>query len=129
MNRRIPPSLIKKPTGLIQMLKVLLIFLRTPKIKISNLKITPKMTRAVPVRGVGVLRSLRAVCEPHERVVGGQIFRMGFHKGLSLGPERSDGVRVVVDVDCEAVCFIIVGHELEWVVGYVAVEPISHWSI
>lgn len=129
MNRRIPPPFIKETTRLIQMLKILLILLRPPKVKISNLEIRPEMARAIPVRGVGVLRPQSAVCEPHERVVSRQIIRMRFEERLGLGPQRGDGAGVVEDVDCEAVGFVVVGHELEGVVGYVAEESTLHQSL
>jgi hypothetical protein len=44
---------------------------------------------------------------------------------LGFGPERGDGAGVVEDVDCEAVGFVVVGHELEGVVGYVAEESVT----
>lgn len=69
MNRRIPPPLIKETAGLVQMLKILLVFLRAPEIEISNLEIRPEMARAVPICGVGVVGPQVAICEPHERVV------------------------------------------------------------
>lgn len=84
------------------------------------------MARAIPVRGVGVLRPQGTVCEPHERVVSRQIIRVRFEEGLGLGPQRGDGAGVVEDVDCKAVGFVVGGHELEGVVGYVAEESTLH---
>ena len=76
MHRRIPPSLIKEPSGPIQMVKVILIRLTPPELHIRNLKITPEMARRVPVGLQIVLWSRLFIDQPRHRVVFVYMFRV-----------------------------------------------------
>ena len=44
MHRRIAPSLIKKATGFVQIVEVVLVLFAPEKVYIADLKIAPKMT-------------------------------------------------------------------------------------
>ena len=61
MHRRISPSLIEKPPCAIEMVEVFLIDLAAPEVQVCDFKVTPKVTRRVPVRFPIVFRSLHAV--------------------------------------------------------------------
>lgn len=74
MYGSVAPALVKKPTGLIQMVKVFLILVVSPYVEVGNLKVAPEMARGIAVRGVGAGWIHAAICEPAHAVVGGEVF-------------------------------------------------------
>ena len=63
-----------------------------------------------------------AVRHPIHRVILMQILRMRRQKLLGLRPQRRYGLGVIVEIDCEAVSFVVVRHVSEDVVVDVAEE-------
>ncbi len=124
MHRRIPPSLIKEPPSAIQMVEIVLIHLTPPKVHIRDLEIAPEMTRRVSVRFLVVSRPPLFVLEPRSGVDGAvfDVIRVGLDELEGFGPEGGDGLGGVVEVDGEAVGFVVVLHVAEDVVVDVAKE-------
>lgn len=122
MHRRVPPPLVEKPARPIQMLEIILIRLAAPEFHVCDFKIAPEMTRAVAVRFKVMIWSPLAVLHPLPRTVLVEILGVGGDEFFGLGPERGDGLRGVVQVDREAVGFVVVGHVAEDVVVDVAEE-------
>jgi hypothetical protein len=122
MHRRISPPLIKEPARPIQMIKIILIRPPPPKRQLCNLKIAPKMARAVPMGLFIMPRPRLTIDEPLHRVVGVQVLWVRGEELDGLGPERGDRFRRIVQVDVEAVGFVVVLHVAEDVVVDVAEE-------
>lgn len=121
----IPPSLIKEAPGLVQKVKIREIRWRAPKVQIADFEIAPKVACAVSIRHLGVFGPRFRVCEPGERVVRVEVTRVFVEKRGGRGPQIGQGFWVVVDVDREAVCFVVGFHEPEHVVFDVAEKPVS----
>ena len=122
MHRRIPPPLIEKPSSPIQMIKIILIRLTPPERHIRNLKIAPEMARRVAIRLHVMFGPPRTIRQPPHRIVVVQIFWMLSNEFCRLGPESRNRLRSIVEVDREAVGFVAVGHEAEYIVINVAEE-------
>lgn len=124
MHGRIPPPLIKEPPRTIQMVEIILIRPTPPKLHVRDLEIAPEMTRRVSVRLFIVLGPALLVLQPRSRGVGVgfQVLGMGFGETHCFGPEGGHGFGVVVEVDGEAVGFVVVLHVAEDVIVDVAEE-------
>lgn len=122
MHRGISPSLVKESPGAIQMLEIFLIYLAPPKSHVSNLEIAPEMTSRVAVRLNIMLRPPNTIFQPLARIVLVLIFRVRCQELERLGPEGGNALRGVVQIDGEAVRFVVVGHVAEHVVINVAEE-------
>lgn len=106
------------------MIEIILIRLTSPKVHIRDLEIAPEMTRRVPVRFLVVLRPPLFVLEPCTRIdsVVFDIFRVSVEEFEGLRPKGGNGLRGIVEVDGEAVGFVVVLHVAENVVVDVAEE-------
>ena len=122
MYRRITPALVKEPACAIEVVEVVLVRLAAPEIQIRDLEITPEMACAVAVGFLIMVRSCFIVDQPPHRVVLVEVFGVRGEEFQRLKPERRDGIRGVVEVDVEAVGFIVVGHVAENVIVDVAEE-------
>lgn len=120
VHRCVSPSLVKEAACPVQMVEVVLIRLTPPKVHIANLKITPKVTRRVPVRLVVVIRPPGLVHQPIVRAVLVLILRMVCKEFARFRPQGRDGLGRIVQVDCEAVGLVVVVHVAEDVVVNVA---------
>jgi hypothetical protein len=69
-----------------------------------------------------MFRPKRTIHKPRHRIILVQMLRMGREEFYRLGPEGRDGFGTVVEVDVEAVGFVVVGHVVEDVVVDVAEE-------
>lgn len=116
MHGGIAPSLVKEPSRTIQMFEIVLVCSTSPKLHVGNLKIAPEMTGRVTV-GLDVMpRPSRAILQPLPRVVFALVFWVGGQEFQRLGPQGRDALRGVVQVDSEAVGFVVIGHVAEDVV-------------
>ena len=124
MHRRIPPPLIKEPARPIQMVEIILIRLTPPKLHVSDFEIAPEMTRRISIRFFIMFRSALLILQPRSRILGVvfQVFGVGFGETHCFGPQRGDGFGIVVEVDGEAVGFVVVLHVAENIVVNVAEE-------
>jgi hypothetical protein len=107
-------------------LKKSLVSRTSPEFQIANLEVAPKMASTVPVSEVVQVWSLRAIRKPVEGIIQAEKFRVYGQKPQRLGPKRRQRIRVVVDIDCKPVSFVIVGHVAEDVVVNVAEESNLH---
>ena len=80
------------------------------------------MARRISIRLLEVLASILAIREPFQCVIRVNVFRVVCHELLGDGPQSRDGFGGIVDVDCEAVGFVVVLHVSEDVVIDVAEE-------
>jgi hypothetical protein len=122
VHRRIAPALVEEPSCSIEVVEVVLIRLAAPEIEICDLEIAPKMTCAVAMRLLIVARSCLVVDEPPHRVVLMQVFWMRGEEFQRLKPQCRNALGRVIEVDVEAVRFVVVGHVAEYVVVDIAEE-------
>jgi len=122
MHGRIAPSLIEEATRSIQVLKVIHIRPTPPEPKIANLKVRPEMAGRVSIRLILILRPPLPVCQPLHSIIRVHIGRMICNEFLRLRPECRHTLRRVVDIDVEAICFVVILHPAEDVVVDVAEE-------
>ena len=124
MNRGITPALVEKPARSIKMLKVLRIGFAAPESEVSNFKVRPKMARAVPMRLFMPLRPMLRISKPFSSIVWVDEFavlEIG-QKLLDRRPQACDGFRRVVEIDCKAVCLVVILHESKDIVINVTEE-------
>ena len=95
---------------------------RAPEVHIRNLEVAPEVAGRVAVGGLVVARPPRRILDPLARAVLVQELRVRGDEFLSLGPQRREALRGVVQVDGEAVGFVVVLHVTEDVVVDVAEE-------
>ena len=69
---------------------------------------------------------LGAIRKPVEGIIQAEKFRVSCQKPQCLRPKRRQRIRIVVDIDCKPVNFIIAGHVAEDVVANVAEESNLH---
>lgn len=88
MHGRISPPLIKESARAIQMLKILLVRIPSPKLHIRNLEIAPEMAGAVPIRLLIMLRPALLILQPGHCILGVQqlIIRIRGQELQRLGP-------------------------------------------
>lgn len=122
MYRRVTPSLVEEATSTVQMVKVIFIWLAAPEVQIADLEVAPEVTGAVPVRLDVMLGPSGIVGQPPHGVVLVQIFRVLGNELHGLRPQRGDGLRSIVQVNREAVGFVVILHISEDIVIHVAEE-------
>lgn len=120
MYGRVSPSLIKKPTSVIQMLKIIFISFASPKIHACDFKVTPEVAGRVSIGLLIMSWPPGAVFKPFSCVVRVLIFWVGSQKFHCLGPEGLDTLWGIIQVYGEAVCFVVVFHVAENIVVYIA---------
>jgi hypothetical protein len=69
-----------------------------------------------------MFRPSSTIRQPHHRIVVMQILWMLRDEFSGFGPESRDRLRRIVEIDCEAVGFVVICHEAEYVVIDVAEE-------
>ena len=104
------------------MLEIIFISFRPPKLHICDFEIAPKMARAVSIRFHVVFRPPLTIDHPLLRIILMHVFRMCGDEFLRLRPQGGNAIRRIVEVDGEAVGFIVVVHPAENVVVDVAEE-------
>lgn len=116
MDGSIAPSFVKEATRTIEMSKVIFVSLTPPEAHVGNLEITPKVTCAVPVCFQIVLRAAISIRQPRHGIVLVQMLRVGSQKFDRFGPQAGQCSWRVVDVDVEAIGFVVVLHVSEDIV-------------
>lgn len=122
MHRRIPPPLVEEPARPVQRVEIVLVRLTAPELHVRDLEIAPEMTGGVAIGLFVMVRPLLAVTQPTQGAVVVDVLWVLGHELERLGPEGGDGFGRVVQVDGEAVGFVVVGHVAEDVVVDVAEE-------
>ena len=122
MHWSITPSLIKEPSRAIQMLEIVFISFRSPKLHVCDFEITPEMARAVSIRFHIVFRPPLTIDHPLLRIILMHIFRMRGNEFLRLRPQCRNTLRRIIEVDSEAVGLIVVLHPAEDIIVDVAEE-------
>lgn len=124
MHGRIPPPLVEEPPGPVKMVEIVFIRLTPPKLHIRDFEIAPEMTGRVAVCFLIMVGPALLVFQPSASVhrVVLEVFGMCFGEAQGFGPEGGDGFGVVVEVDGEAVGFVVVLHVAENIVIDVAEE-------
>jgi len=122
VDRSIAPAFVKEATSPVQMIKIVLIGLAAPEIHIGDLKVAPEMTRRIAVGLLVVVGTADLVGQPIHSIVGMDILGMISQKLESLGPQSWNRLRRVIEIDSEAVGFVVIAHVAEHVVVDVAKE-------
>lgn len=122
VHRCISPPLIEESTRAIQMVEVRLVRRTPPEVHIANLKVAPEMARRVPIRDPMMVRPSFVVLQPLDRIPLRQPLAVLRHELPRLRPQACHALRVVVQIDGEAVGLVVVLHPREDVVVDVAEE-------
>lgn len=118
----VAPAFVKEAASLVEVLKVLLVDLAAPKLHVGDFKVAPEVAGREALCGLVVLGTLDVVRHPLVGTVLVDIVRVLGEELLRLGPQRRQRLGVVVQVDGEAVCLVIVLHVAEDIVVDVAEE-------
>lgn len=123
----VTPSFVEEIARLIEIVKVVPICLRAPKVQVADFEIAPEMTCAVAMGGLCVVGTQDGIREPVVRVLirAEGVAGMFFEEGRCCRPEGGYGFRVIVDIYSEAIGFVILGHKLENVVLDIAEIPVE----
>jgi hypothetical protein len=118
----IAPSLIEESSGSVEMIEVILVSLTSPETHICDLEVGPEMACRIPISFIVVIGPSRAVRNPPLRIVLVQIFGVLSHKLDCLRPQAGNRVWRIVEVDSEAIRFVMIRHISEHIVIDVAEE-------
>lgn len=109
-----PPPLVEESSGSVEVLEIIIISFSPEEIHVADFKITPEMARRISVCFHVMLWSTFAIFEPFPRVFTFTdrffVFRMRGEEFLGFWPERGHGLRGVIEIDDEAVGFVMVCH-------------------
>lgn len=119
---RVAPSLIEEAARTIEVLEVVLIRLRAPEVHVADLKIAPEMAGGKALSAGIVTRSPFIVLDPFLRAVVMDVLWMFGQELLRLRPDRRHCLWKIVQIDGEAVCFVVVVHVPKNVVIHIAEE-------
>lgn len=119
---RIAPALVEEATCPIEMVEVVLVRFTTPEFHVCYLKVTPEVTGREALGLLVCVGSADVVGNPLDGVVVMEVIRMVREELDRLGPQRRQGLGVIVETDCEAVGLVVIVHVAEDVVVDVAEE-------
>lgn len=122
MHGSISPPLVEKPSGAVEMFEIGFIYGRAPEGEVCDFEIGPEVAGGVAVGDFIMFGPTFGVGEPGHGVPFRESIWVICEEFHGFGPEGREGLRGVVDVDGEAVGFVVVAHPAEDVVVDVAVE-------
>lgn len=122
MDGRIAPSLVEEASRTVEVLEIVLVRLAPPELHVSNLKVAPEVAGGEALGLSVVLRPPDVIDNPLDSAVLVQIARVVGQEFGRLGPQGGQSVRIVVEVQGEAVRLVVVLHVAEDVVVDIAEE-------
>lgn len=123
----VTPAFVEEIARLIEIVKVVPICLRAPKVQVADFEIAPEMACAVAMRSFGVVGTQDGIREPVVRVLirAEGVAGMFLEEGRCCRPEGGYGFGVIVDIYSETIGFVILGHKLEDVVLDITEIPVE----
>lgn len=118
----VTPSLIEETTSAVQVIEVVLVDLATPKVHVGNLKVAPEVASRVTLGLLIVTGAALLISHPLESIVLVQVVGVLRNELAGLGPQGGNRLGRIVEVDCEAICLVVVLHIAEHIVVDVAEE-------
>lgn len=106
----ITPAFVKEATSAVKMVKVIIIDLAAPELHVCNFKIAPKVAGGESIGLPVVVRSVSCIGYPFTSAILVDIVGMVGEELLSLGPNRRHRLRIVIEINGEAVSLVVVVH-------------------
>ena len=132
MDGRIAPAFIEEAAVLVELVEEVEIGIGTQPVEIADFEVGP-LDEALVRESNGVLVGLAyemavivgfavVVAQPVHGIAFGYVLGMFLHESLGTIPKRWNCLHIFVEADHEAVLFPIISHELERVVGDIAIQ-------
>jgi len=122
MYRGISPPFIEEAPGPIEVVKVVLVGWRSEEGHVGDFEVGPKVASRIAVGPLVVLGSMIDILQPAKGVISIYIMLIVLDELLCLGPQARDTFGIIIKVDCEAICFVVLLHPCENVIVHVTEE-------